>query len=373
MLRSPGERFASAGRGLCAHPPTAASAINSKVLTNRITFLPFSRQKSSWPLLSGGHEAGLLDRAKPLRLATASRLTWAYVMAVPPAVGRLHVRKGRAVAYLVDVDAIADARAELYWVGQDAGHGARCDVHDVIIESASIWEASIVPRQEPQALLTAGSRGRNASIQSKQIGDRARVLRPASWTDRSLVLDQREQVGARRGCHWDAKGPKEMSQKRIEEEVSELAIVLRVIHAEAVFRPGADDQFVDQRVAFALYLLPRAFGLNRIAVLYLGGRAADGNALARRRPVRPDPRILVAGRMKLAIHRQHSDWYFQHDRVHVEACYGIGRIVVGIVGIHLRAQDAADAHAEVQGIKRRSEVDKEGIVHCSCKYPYTVA
>src|SRR5215469_6731636 len=110
-------------------------------------------------------------------------------MAVPPAMGRLHVRKGRAVAYLVDVDAIADARAELYRVGQDAGHGARSDVHDVIIEPASIGEASIVPRQEPQALLTAGSRGRNAGVQSEQIRDRTSILGAASRTDRSRVLD----------------------------------------------------------------------------------------------------------------------------------------------------------------------------------------
>src|SRR5215467_15917246 len=179
-------------------------------------------------------------------------------MAVPPAVGRLHVRKSRAVAYLVDVDAIANARAELYWVGQNTGHDTRGNVYHVVVEPPSVREASVIAHQEPQALLTTGSRGRNASIQSKQIGNRACVLRPASWTNRSRVLDQRQQVGAWRGWYGDAKGSEEMSQKWIEEEVSELAVVLWVIHAETVFRPGADDQFVDQRVALALYLAPRA-------------------------------------------------------------------------------------------------------------------
>src|SRR5262249_43563631 len=105
MLRSAGERFFSAGRlGLCAHPPTAARTINKRPITRRMTFLHFTRVRASWPPLASGREAGLLDWAKPLRLATAPRLTRAYVMAVPPAVGRLHVRKCCAVAYLVDVD-----------------------------------------------------------------------------------------------------------------------------------------------------------------------------------------------------------------------------------------------------------------------------
>src|SRR5215467_12108964 len=105
-----------------------------------------------------------------------------------------------------------------------------------------------------------------------------------------------------------------MSKKWIEEEVSELAVVLRVIHAEAVFRTSADDQFVDQGVAFALHLAPRAFGLNRIAAFrQIGGGAPDRNLLARCRPVRADHCILVGSWMKLTIHRQHRDWHFEHD------------------------------------------------------------
>ena len=86
----------------------------------------------------------LLNWTKPLRLATASRLTGPYVMAVPPAVGRLHVRKSRAVAYLVDVDAIANARAELYWVGQNTGHDTGGNVYHIVVEPPSVREASVI-------------------------------------------------------------------------------------------------------------------------------------------------------------------------------------------------------------------------------------
>src|SRR5690349_15104911 len=115
------------------------------------------------------------------------------MMAVPPAVRRLYVRKCCAVTQLVDVDAIADARSELHRVRKNTGHGARRDVHHVIVEPASVRKAGIVTRQEPQAPLTSRRRWRNAGVQSEEIRNRSRVLGAASWTDGSQVLDQREQ------------------------------------------------------------------------------------------------------------------------------------------------------------------------------------
>jgi len=117
--------------------------------------------------LSGGHEAGLLNWTNSLRLAAAPRLTRTYVMAVPPAVSRLHIWKCRAVVYFVDVDAVADARSKLYGVGQNTGYDAGGNIHHVIVETASVWEASVVTCQEPQALLAAGRRRRNAGVQSE--------------------------------------------------------------------------------------------------------------------------------------------------------------------------------------------------------------
>lgn len=140
----------------------------------------------------------LLDWAKPLWLATASGLTWAYVMTVPAAVRRLHVRKCRAVTYFVEVDSVPDASTELCRIGQDTRYGARSDVHNVIVEPASVREASLVTSQETKAFLTTRGRWRNAGIQSEQICDRTRILRAASRTDRSHVSDERQQVGARR-------------------------------------------------------------------------------------------------------------------------------------------------------------------------------
>ena len=45
---------------------------------------------------------------------------------------------------------------------------------------------------------------------------------------------------------------KQMRQERIEEEVSELLVILRIIHTESVFKSGADDQLVNQGVALAV-------------------------------------------------------------------------------------------------------------------------
>src|SRR5215470_7798859 len=101
-------------------------------------------REDSWPPPSSGHESGLLNWAKSLWLATATRLTWTYVMAVPPVVSGLHVRKCRTVAHFVDVDAVSNACAELRWVRKDTGDDARGDVHNVVIEASSVRETSVV-------------------------------------------------------------------------------------------------------------------------------------------------------------------------------------------------------------------------------------
>jgi len=89
-----------------------------------MTFLHFSQKKVRGRRWASGHETVLLDWANPLRLATASGLTGANVMTVPPAVGWLDVWKCRAVAHVVDVDAITDKRAKLYRIGQNTGYNA---------------------------------------------------------------------------------------------------------------------------------------------------------------------------------------------------------------------------------------------------------
>src|SRR5262249_25161117 len=108
------------------------------------------------PFFFRERSSGLLNWAKSLRLATAPGLTRAYVMPVPSTVRGLHIRKCRAVADFVDVDAITNAGAELDWVRQNTGHDARGDVHNVIVEPASVREPRVITCQEPQALLVAG-------------------------------------------------------------------------------------------------------------------------------------------------------------------------------------------------------------------------
>jgi hypothetical protein len=59
--------------------------------------------------------------------------------------------------------------------------------------------------------------------------------------------------------------PRELNTRRhrIQNEVRELRVVNRKIHAEAILEASADDRFVDQRIAFAVHLLKAPkFGLD---------------------------------------------------------------------------------------------------------------
>src|SRR5208283_4262027 len=87
----------------------------------------------------------------------------------------------------------------------------------------------------------------------------------------------------------------------------------------------------------------------------------------------PNYRSLIAGRMGLAVHRQHGDGNFQHDRVHVEARDCVGSEVVLVVVVFLFAHHASDSHAKVQGVKRRAQVDVEGIIYRPGEHSHTVA
>src|SRR4029077_16129565 len=99
-----------------------------------------------------------------------------------------------------------------------------------------------------------------------------------------------------------------MRQKRIEEEVGKLLVVCWFVHAETVFESGADNQLVDQRVAFAVDLPPlAAFAID------CPGKTTDRNAPTRGRSIRANDRILVIRGMEFSIYCQHRDGYFQHN------------------------------------------------------------
>ena len=88
-----------------------------------------------------------------------------------------------------------------------------------------------------------------------------------------------------------------------DDQVRELRIVLGIVHAEAVFGSGSDDEFVDQRIAFALNLLERA------GVLLRKWRAANG---VNCHCGEPDARFLGA-------HRHESRWQVRHPSTASEA------------------------------------------------------
>ena len=111
------------------------------------------------------------------------------------------------------------------------------------------------PPSSPRRFADAGGVGGNAGVQPQQIGDRPggvpgrrSAARRCTTGSRSSARRRRNRDGPRGQRVDDAR------QRRIEEEGRELAVVLRLVHAEAVLEAGADQQLVDQRIAHALHL-----------------------------------------------------------------------------------------------------------------------
>src|SRR5207245_2348157 len=281
--------------------------------------------KSSWPPFDSDHEAGLLDRTDATGLTSTTLLPGTRVMTVATAVSRQHVRERRAIAIFVDVHAITDSCAELHRVCQDANDGTGGDIHHVVNGAASLREAGEVSRQEAETLLFSHWSWWNTGVQPQQISDRSTVIWATSRADRTRVLNQRQQVGAWFRGNRDAEyGSIQMRQKWIEKEVGELFVVLWIVHTEAVFEACPDDQLIDQRVALTVHLTPLALTV-KFPVL-----SANRYTLTGGRSIGPDHGVLIAGGMKLAIHCQHGDGNFQHNRVHVETCHGVGSVVVRV-------------------------------------------
>src|SRR5215470_3230582 len=104
-----------------------------------------------------------------------------------------------------------------------------------------------------------------------------------------------------------------MRQQRVEEEACELAVIGWIRNAEQVLGTGSNNQFIDQRVAFAVHLPPNALSADRS----IGSPHAD--LLTIGFTIRSDYGLLIARTVKLPIHCQHCDRDFQHNRVDVES------------------------------------------------------
>src|SRR5438094_5037014 len=175
-------------------------------------------------------------------------------MAVTPVVGRYNIRERRAIAFRIELHAVTDHGTELHRIHQDAGHGARGDVHRVIDGPASVGVASQIARQESQPLLAAHRSRSNPGIQPQQVSHRARIARTAARTDRCDVLAEDQQVGPWIRRYRNTDGAEDSRQYGIEEETRKLRVVLRLIHTEAVFGTSPDDELVDEGVTHALHL-----------------------------------------------------------------------------------------------------------------------
>src|SRR5260370_23131730 len=104
-----------------------------------------------------------------------------------------------------------------------------------------------------------------------------------------------------------------------------------------------------------------------------GTTSANRYPAARRRTVRPDDRLLIAGAVQFAIYREPGDGNLQHNGVHIETSYRVRSIVVGVVAVYLRSQHATDSHAEMQRIERRSHITEKRSIHRTRKYSRPIA
>src|SRR5204862_6047467 len=86
-----------------------------------------------------------------------------------------------------------------------------------------------------------------------------------------------------------------MGQQRIQERVCKLTIVLRIVHTELVFRTGPNDELIDQRIAFTIYLPPLAFAIELTAY------TTNGDSLPGSGSVSSNHRVLVSRWVNLAI------------------------------------------------------------------------
>src|SRR5262249_21930838 len=123
-------------------------------------------------------------------------------------------------------------------------------------QAPSVREPRHIPGEEAEAFSTSRRGWRNTRIQTKEIGYRPGILRTAPGTNWSRVDYQRQEVRARGPWNRNANRAEYSREQWIEEEVRKLCIVLRIIHAEAVFGSCPDDEFIDQRIPLSLNLLP---------------------------------------------------------------------------------------------------------------------
>src|SRR5262249_18087009 len=134
-----------------------------------------------------------------------------------------------------------------------------------------------------------------------------------------------------------------------------------------VFGAGPDNQFVDERVAHSLNLTERR------EVGFILRRTANSDGRARGCAIGADDCLFVGSGVHLSVHREPGDRNLKHDGIHVKTGHCVRSIVMGIVTIYRRSEHSAYSHAEVQGVKRRAEINEEWIIDGAGKNAYATA
>src|SRR5262245_17794426 len=131
---------------------------------------------------------------------------------------------------------------------EPAGHGAKRDVYHIVGDPASIGEAGRITSEWAHALASSFCRCGDGRVQAQHIGDGAQ--RRAGRNRGTLILRQRQQV-----VPWSIRdtgainGIDNARQHGVEHEIGKLRVVFGLAGAKRVLGAGADDYFVDERVA----------------------------------------------------------------------------------------------------------------------------
>ena len=146
-----------------------------------------------------GHEEELLHGTDTVGLTTATLLTRTRVVTVATAVGGQDVRKRCSIPTFVECSRHHRSRAP-YFTGSTR---IPATAREAISTTSSIGRRPCgnparSPARKPRRFWLRHRSRRNTSIQPEQVRDRAGIVRTASRTNRSHVLDQRKQIGTRR-------------------------------------------------------------------------------------------------------------------------------------------------------------------------------
>jgi hypothetical protein len=175
---------------------------------------------------------------------------------------RVGIGKTDDVVGVVDIHAVAEMVVGKYveTVGEDSAYGdTERNVSDVIEDPSTVRIAGWIASDQSHAASLFERSWGHAGVESQKISDRS--CRRSGRCDGRYVGHERQEILSRSHRDFESsavKGFNGANNGWIQEESRELSIILRLVHAEAIFRTDTDEELVDEGVAHTLYLAPSA-------------------------------------------------------------------------------------------------------------------